>query len=129
MTNFQNAFGSFAVNDLGKTKTFYGELLGLKIIKNDMGLMELYTAVNKPIMIYPKEDHSAASFTILNFLVPDIESAVDDLTEKGIAFEQYDGTTKTNEKGICRNEHGPAIAWFKDPSGNILSLIEEQQPI
>lgn len=125
ITSFQNAFSSFAVKDLAATKTFYGEVLGLKIIKNDMGLLELFTAVNKPIMIYPKDDHAPASYTVLNFLVDDIEATVDELVEQGVEFEKYDEPVQTDEKGISRTKHGPPIAWFKDPSGNILSIIEE----
>jgi hypothetical protein len=78
------------------------------------------------VMVYPKPNHQAATYTVLNFPVEDIEKTVDDLIAKGIQFEQYDGYIKTDEKGICRDPHGPNIAWFKDPAGNILSVMEQK---
>ncbi len=91
-----------------------------------MGMLELHIEGNNNIMVYPKPNHEPATFTILNFPVDDIEKAVDALIAKGIVFEQYEGEIKTNEKGICVNPYGPKIAWFKDPAGNILSVLQER---
>lgn len=120
-----NAFSSFSVNDLEKAKKFYGEILGLTISDNPMGVAELQTSGNNHIMIYPKPNHEPATFTVLNFPVTDLEEAVDALIAKGVVFEQYNSEyMKTDEKGIVRgNGRGPDIAWFKDPAGNILSVI------
>jgi predicted enzyme related to lactoylglutathione lyase len=122
-----NVFSSFSVNDLEAAKKFYGEVLGLEVSDNPMGVMELHTKGNSNIMIYPKPDHQPATFTVFNILVPNLENAVDALMVKGVTFEQYHSEyLNTDEKGIMRGDgHGPDIAWFKDPSGNILSLIEE----
>lgn len=118
------AFSSFSTDDLEKTKKFYTEILGLEVEDNPMGLLELRIAGSSNIMIYPKPNHVPATFTVLNFPVPDLEKAVDALIAKGIVFEQYDGYMKTDAKGIVRGDgHGPDIAWFKDPAGNILSVI------
>jgi predicted enzyme related to lactoylglutathione lyase len=125
MIKYKNAFSGFSTNDLAKTKEFYIEILGLKVKDSPMGILELHTEGNQPIVIYPKPDHVPATFTVLNFLVEDIEKAVDGLNRKGITFEQYGGDIQTDEKGICRGSGGPDVAWFKDPAGNILSLIEE----
>ncbi|MDB4924655.1 VOC family protein [Mucilaginibacter sp.] len=120
------AFSSFSVDDLQKAKKFYSEVLGIEVVDNPMGLIELYIAGSNNIMVYPKPNHEPATYTVLNFPVPNIDEAVDELTKKGVAFEQYGGELKTDEKGIARgNDHGPNIAWFKDPAGNILSVIEE----
>ncbi|AWW33178.1 VOC family protein [Echinicola strongylocentroti] len=119
------AFSSFAVKDLAKAHKFYGEVLGLEVTENNMGILEVKTSGNQPIIIYPKPDHQPAVFTVLNFVVDNIESAVDALIGKGIHFEQYTGDIQTDAKGICRNEEGPQVAWFKDPEGNILSVLEE----
>jgi predicted enzyme related to lactoylglutathione lyase len=125
MINLSKAFSGFSVDDLQKAKTFYGDLLGLEVRDHPMNMLELHTEGNAPIIIYPKKDHSPATFTILNFLVDHIEETVDELTEKGIEFEQYTGEIKTDAKGISRSEKGPNIAWFRDPSGNILSVLED----
>ena len=121
---FRNAkiFSSFSVNDVGKAKEFYGKTLGIPA-KEDMGL-ELQLAGGIHVFLYPKPDHQPATFTVLNFLVEDIDQAVDEMIGKGITFEQYSGQLQTDEKGICR-DGSPVIAWFKDPAGNILSVIEE----
>lgn len=119
-------FSGFSVNDLQKAKRFYGEVLGLMVKDHPMGLIELHLEGNNPLVIYPKPDHAPASFTVLNFPVNDIDKTVDDLISKGIVFEQYGGEIATDEKGICRSENGPQIAWFKDPAGNILSVLEER---
>ncbi len=119
------AFTSFSVNDLKKAKDFYKEILGLEVKDNPMGLIELHVNGGNNIMVYPKPNHEPATFTVLNFPVKNIEKTVDDLITAGVTFEQYEGEIKTDEKGIYRGE-GPLIAWFKDPAGNILSVIEEQ---
>lgn len=122
MFEMKQAFSSFSVNDLQTAKQFYGQTLGLKVSESEMGL-ELHPG-DTDVFIYPKPNHQPATFTVLNFLVDDINSAVDDLKEKGVRFERYDGEIKTNEKGIHHNG-GPSIAWFKDPAGNILSVLEK----
>ena len=122
MLQTRNAFSSFSVNDLKKAKDFYAQTLGLKVNESEMGL-EIHPG-DTDVFIYPKPNHTPASFTVLNFLVDDINQAVDELTKNGVRFEQYEGEIKTNEKGIHRNG-GPTIAWFKDPAGNILSVLEK----
>ena len=123
MLQTRNAFSSFSVNDLKEAKDFYAQTLGLKVNESEMGL-EIHPG-DTDVFIYPKPNHTPASFTVLNFLVDDIDKAVDELQQKGVRFEQYDGEIKTNEKGIHRNG-GPTIAWFKDPAGNILSVLEKE---
>ena len=126
MLKHSKAFSGFSVNDIPKAKKFYSETLGLEIKDSPMGLLELNIEGGNPIIIYPKPNHVPATFTILNFPVKNIDEAVDELIKNGITFEQYAGPIKTDEKGICRSGgRGPNIAWFKDPAGNILSLIEE----
>lgn len=119
------SFSSFSVNDLRKAKEFYGDTLGLEIKETPEGL-ELQTA-NNIVFLYPKPNHTPASFTVLNFHVDDIEEAVDELKGLGVTLEHYDlPDIKTDERGIARGPHGPIIAWFKDPAGNILSVLEER---
>ena len=120
------AFSSFSVADLEKAKEFYGQTLGLEISETKEGL-GLQIAGGGQVFLYPKPNHSAASFTVLNFPVNDIDKAVEDLRARGVQFESYEGDIKTDEKGIFRGAsqgQGPNIAWFKDPAGNILSVIE-----
>ena len=118
-------FSSFSVNDLRRAKEFYGETLGLEIKETPEGL-ELHTG-NNAVFLYPKPNHTPASFTVLNFHVNDIEKAVDELKALGVKLEHYDlPDIKTDERGIARDPHGPTIAWFKDPAGNILSVLEER---
>ena len=118
------AFSGFSVDDLQKAKKFYGETLGLRISEmKEMGHLELNIAGGNKILIYPKPNHTPATFTILNFPVDNIDKSVDALSKLGVRFEQYKGEIKTDEKGIFRGE-GPKIAWFKDPAGNILSVLE-----
>ncbi|MGH9443872.1 MAG: VOC family protein [Thermoanaerobaculia bacterium] len=118
------AFSSFSVDDLKKAAAFYGETLGLGIVEKPQGL-ELQIAGGHRIFVYPKEDHSPATFTILNFRVGDAEATVDELSKRGVRFEiSREGEMKTDGKGIARG-HGMKIAWFKDPAGNFLSVIEE----
>jgi catechol 2,3-dioxygenase-like lactoylglutathione lyase family enzyme len=116
-------FSTFAVRDSDLAKRFYGESLGLDVRDGQMlGLFEIHQG-DQTVVVYPKPDHKPAEFTVLNFVVDDVEQAVDELTAAGIRFEQYDrDQMKTDAKGIARGE-GPDIAWFKDPFGNILSII------
>jgi predicted enzyme related to lactoylglutathione lyase len=123
MLKVTNVFPSFSVSDIGQAKSFYGGTLGFEIKEAPMGNLEIITPGGAHVTAYPKPNHEPASFTILNLVVPDIEAAVDQLTAAGIKFEHYDmPEIKTNEKGIA-SDNGPAIAWFKDPFGNILSVI------
>jgi predicted enzyme related to lactoylglutathione lyase len=120
----EKIFSSFSVDNLEKAKEFYSAVLGLEVNENPMGIIELVIPGNNNVFIYPKQDHRPASFTILNFPVNEIDKAVDRLTEKGIRFEHYKGSIQTDAKGISRaNDQGPDIAWFKDPAGNILSVL------
>jgi len=119
------AFTGFSVSDLLQAKDFYSEKLGLQVEELSMGLLQLEFNGGSKVIIYPKPNHEPATFTVLNFPVKDVEATVDWLIGKGIAFEHYDAPIKTDKKGICRNDRGPAIAWFKDPAGNILSILEE----
>ncbi len=118
-------FSSFSVNDLQAAKQFYGQTLGLNVSETPEGF-ELHTG-DKAVFVYPKPNHTPASFTVLNFAVDDVEAAVDELTALGVKLEHYDlPDIKTDERGIGRGPHGPTIAWFKDPAGNILSVLEER---
>jgi catechol 2,3-dioxygenase-like lactoylglutathione lyase family enzyme len=124
MLENSKAFSGFSVNDVPRAKEFYGETLGLNV-SEEQGMLWLHLAGDRDVLAYPKDDHTPASFTILNFPVDDVESAVDALTERGVRFERYDGTElETDEKGVFRGG-GPLIAWFKDPAGNVLSVIED----
>jgi predicted enzyme related to lactoylglutathione lyase len=124
MLNESKAFSGFSVDDIGKAKEFYGRVLGLKVEEQEMGALGLKLAGGNTVFVYPKPDHQPATFTILNFPVSDIEQAVRWANERGVRFEQYEGELKTDAKGIFRGE-GPLIAWFKDPAGNILSVMQE----
>jgi catechol 2,3-dioxygenase-like lactoylglutathione lyase family enzyme len=118
------AFSGFSVDDIPRAKEFYGETLGLDVSEEN-GMLTLQIAGDRPTLVYPKPNHEPASFTILNFPVEDIEAAVDGLAERGVSFERYEGTEmETDEKGIFRGG-GPLIAWFKDPAGNVLAVIED----
>jgi len=120
------AFSGFAVNDITAAKNFYGKVLGLNVTENKMGILELHLANGAKVIIYPKPNHVPATFTILNFAVKNLEQAVDDLTSRGVKFEIYnDEYFKTDDKGVFRGG-GPLIAWFKDPAGNIISVLEDQ---
>ncbi|MBE2272396.1 MAG: VOC family protein [Anaerolinea sp.] len=117
------AFSGFSVDNIEKAKAFYRDTLGLNVTEED-GLLNLNIAGGIPIIVYPKDNHAPATFTILNFPVASVERTVDDLTKRGVRFEIYDEPDlKTDHKGIMR-DNGPTIAWFKDPAGNILSVIE-----
>lgn len=120
-------FSSFSTDDIAKAKQFYSETLGVSAKEVPEGL----DLVGGQVFIYPKPDHAPATFTVLNFMVADIDTAVDDVVAKGVTMEHYDSPMlQTDAKGICRNDGsmpGPkAIAWFKDPAGNILAIIQEQ---
>jgi catechol 2,3-dioxygenase-like lactoylglutathione lyase family enzyme len=121
------AFSGFAVDDIEKAKQFYAETLGLEVTEEN-GMLTLHIAGDRPVLVYPKPNHTPASFTILNFPVDDIEPAVDQLAARGVVFEHYEGTpAATDEKGIFRGG-GPLIAWFTDPAGNVLSVVESEGP-
>lgn len=129
MIKDSKAFGGFSVNDMVAAKEFYSQTLGLEVEAGPMGL-KLKIAGGYGIFIYQKDDHTPATFTILNFPVDDIEAAVDELTGKDVKFEQYDfgDGAKTDEKGIMHGRaagKGPDIAWFKDPAGNVLAVLQE----
>ena len=117
------AYSGFAVTDIPAAKRFYQEILGLAVEENPAGLT-LRIAGDRPILVYAKPDHTPATYTILNFPVDDVEKAVDELVARGVRFERYEGFEQ-DEKGIHRGE-GPLIAWFTDPAGNVLSVIQEQ---
>jgi catechol 2,3-dioxygenase-like lactoylglutathione lyase family enzyme len=116
------AFSGFAVDDLQKAREFYGETLGLRVSEAH-GLLTLHIAGDRDTLVYPKQDHIPATYTILNFPVDDIDKAVDELAARGVRFERYDGFEQ-DEKGIFRGG-GPNIAWFTDPAGNVLSVLQE----
>ncbi len=117
------AFSGFSVDDIGAAKRFYGETLGLDV-SEEQGMLTLHIAGDRDILVYPKRDHTPASFTILNFPVSDIEAAVDELVARGVEFQRYEGTpAETDDKGIFR-AGGPFIAWFTDPAGNVLSVLQ-----
>src|SRR3954466_2570718 len=118
------AFSGFAVDDIERARAFYGETLGIRITE-EHGLLTLHLAGGeRPTLAYPKPGHTPADYTILNFPVDDIDAAVDALTERGVRFERYDGFDQ-DEKGIMR-AGGPYIAWFTDPAGNVLSVLQER---
>ena len=120
------SFSSFSVKDIEIAKEFYGQTLGLKVSESEEGL-ELSLAGGHTVFLYPKPNHTPASFTVLNFPVKDIEEAIEELTTLGLRLEKYDlPDLKTDKKGIMRGP-GMQIAWFKDPAGNILSVIENER--
>jgi catechol 2,3-dioxygenase-like lactoylglutathione lyase family enzyme len=121
MLGDSKAFSGFAVDDLERAKAFYEETLGLKTSEEN-GLMTLHLAGDRPTLVYPKPGHEPATYTVLNFAVEDIDAAVGALMERGVAFEIYEGSGQ-DDKGIMR-KYGPPIAWFRDPAGNILSVIQ-----
>lgn len=121
MLEHSKAFSGFATDDMEKARRFYGETLGIRTSEEN-GLMTLHLAGDRDVLVYPKPDHTPATFTILNFPVDDIDAAVDGLAARGVSFLRYDGFGQ-DEKGIAR-EVGPDIAWFTDPAGNVLSLIQ-----
>jgi catechol 2,3-dioxygenase-like lactoylglutathione lyase family enzyme len=123
MINADQAFSGFAVDDIPTAKAFYGGTLGMDVSEAN-GSLSLSIGGGKHVFVYPKPDHVPASYTVLNFPVDDVEAAVDQLTAAGVAFEHYDWPEiKTDAKGIMRG-NGPDIAWFRDPAGNILSVLK-----
>jgi len=124
-----NAFSSYSVNDLQLAKKFYSQTLGLEVAESREGL-ELKVPGGGKAFLYPKPNHAPATFTVLNFVVKDVEQAVDDLTQRGVRMEQYNqGDLKTDARGIFHGQEknmGPNIAWFKDPAGNILSVVQKK---
>ncbi len=125
--NGNDAFSGFAVPDLDAARTFYGTTLGLDVTDEMGGALAISIGGGKRIYVYPKPDHEPATYTILNFAVPDVEAAVDELIAAGVPFEHYDWEDlKTDEKGIMRGNGGPDIAWFRDPAGNILSVLKTE---
>jgi catechol 2,3-dioxygenase-like lactoylglutathione lyase family enzyme len=123
---FENtkAFSGFSVDDVTRARRFYGDTLGIQVSEAN-GILTLHIAGDRDTIVYPKPNHEPASFTILNFPVEEIEPAVDALAERGVEFERYAGTEiETDERGIFRGG-GPLIAWFRDPAGNVLSVIQQ----
>ena len=116
-------YSGFSVDDVGKAAQFYGETLGMDL-SEDNGMLALHLREGTDVLVYPKPDHTPATFTILNFPVADIDAAVDELTRRGVTFERYEGMD-LDEKGISRGPYGPPIAWFKDPAGNVLSVLQD----
>jgi catechol 2,3-dioxygenase-like lactoylglutathione lyase family enzyme len=117
------AFAGFSVNDLAAAKDFYGGTLGVDVEETD-GMLHLHLSGGGVVLVYPKPNHTPATFTVLNFPVDDVEGAVDELTAKGVPFEHYEGEMATDKKGIMRGQ-GPLIAWFRDPAGNIVSVLQQ----
>jgi len=125
MLRDSKAFSGFAVGDIEKAKEICGRTLGLKVSESN-GLLTLHVAGGNNVLIYPKPNHTPAGFTVLNFPVNDFDQAVDELTRRGVRFEIYDlPDIKTDKNGVMRG-NGPTIAWFKDPAGNILSVLEQE---
>jgi catechol 2,3-dioxygenase-like lactoylglutathione lyase family enzyme len=116
------AFAGFSSNDLAKSRDFYSKTLGLEVTE-EMGNLTLHLGGGSTVIVYPKPNHQPATFTVLNFPVADIEKAVDSLAKAGVKLERYEGFNQ-DERGIMRDPEGPPIAWFKDPAGNILSVLE-----
>jgi predicted enzyme related to lactoylglutathione lyase len=123
MLENSKAFSGFAVSDLEAAKKFYGETLGLGVSEQN-GLLSLHLAGGRDVLIYPKPNHVPATYTILNFPVDDIDAAADELIERGVTFQRYEGIEQ-DEKGIARSG-GPYIAWFTDPAGNVLSVLQDR---
>jgi catechol 2,3-dioxygenase-like lactoylglutathione lyase family enzyme len=121
MFEHTKAYSGFSVDDIPKAKQFYGETLGLRVSEEN-GMLTLHIAGDRNTLVYPKEGHTPATFTILNFPVDDVDRTVEELTARGVRFERYEGFDQ-DEKGVFRGG-GPLIAWFKDPAGNILSVIQ-----
>ncbi|MFE0600425.1 VOC family protein [Streptomyces sp. NPDC058892] len=122
MLGDSRAFSGFSVDSIDAAREFYGSTLGLRVSEEN-GMLSLHLGGDTEVLVYPKENHVPATFTVLNFPVPDIDRAVDDLGARGVAFERYDGFGQ-DPKGISRTAGGPPIAWFRDPAGNVLSVLE-----
>jgi catechol 2,3-dioxygenase-like lactoylglutathione lyase family enzyme len=121
MLRNSHAFSGFSVTDIAAARSFYGDVLGMEVSEED-GMLTLHLAGGGRVLVYPKENHEPATFTILNFPVGDIDAMVDTLIAAGVTFERYDGLGQ-DQRGVMRDQ-GPPIAWFKDPAGNILSVLE-----
>jgi predicted enzyme related to lactoylglutathione lyase len=121
---YLEGFSGFAVPDIDAARAFYGEVLGLEVTDAAMGLLRIELPGGTEVMVYPKEDHAPAVFTILNLAVADIDQAVDALAERGVEFLRYDEFDQ-DAKGIATGDEGPRIAWFTDPAGNILSVLQD----
>jgi len=119
MLKASHAFSGFSANDIGKAREFYSGMLGLEV-SEDHGILNLHLGGGANVLIYPKANHAPATFTVLNFPVDDVDKAVDELGKRGVRFPEF----KTDAKGISRGNGGPTIAWFKDPAGNILSVLD-----
>jgi catechol 2,3-dioxygenase-like lactoylglutathione lyase family enzyme len=122
MLSNSDAFSGFAVDDIDAARAFYADTLGLTVQLNDMGILDITLGSGAHVIAYAKADHEPAGFTILNFPVPDVEAAVDELNSRGVVTKIYDGEYGGDEKGISRG-YGPEIAWFRDPAGNVLSVL------
>lgn len=127
MFTFNKAFSSCSVNDLVEARVFYADTLGLPVTEKAEGL-SIQVSSDYALFLYPKPDHTPATFTVLNFQVDNVEEAVGHLTAAGVVFLQYGGELKTDKKGIFRHPNSPVIAWFTDPAGNILSVVEGRYP-
>ena len=121
MLTHTGAFSGFSTNDIAAARAFYADTLGIRVAEEE-GMLNLELAGGQRVLIYPKDDHQPATYTVLNFEVADIDAAVDQLTVAGVTLERYEGSPQ-DERGIVR-EWGPPIAWFTDPAGNILSVIQ-----
>ncbi|MEO8625934.1 MAG: VOC family protein [Candidatus Limnocylindrales bacterium] len=124
MLKVRSAFASFSTDDIHQSKEFYGRKLGLEVRDSAMGMLEVVLGADQHVTIYPKPNHEPATFTVLNFIVHDIQAAVGSLKAVDVDMERYDGMQQ-DEMGVARDPQGPAIAWFKDNAGNILSVIED----
>lgn len=127
MFKAKTAFGGFSIDNAEKAKAFYSETLGLQVDDQATGIMMLHLPGGGTMVVYAKDDHQPATFTVLNLEVDDIDAAVDELTSQGVQFEHYTGELKTDDKGVLRGRErnlGPDIAWFKDPAGNVLSVLQ-----
>jgi catechol 2,3-dioxygenase-like lactoylglutathione lyase family enzyme len=128
MLSTKHGFSGFSVRDIEAARVFYGETLGLAVKLNEMGILDITLPGGAAVIAYPKEDHAPAVFTILNLVVDDIDVAVDELAAAGVSMERYEGMPGQDEKGVLRGKaanRGPDIAWFLDPSGNILSVLAD----
>lgn len=125
MFKSNHAFSSYSVDDIDAARDFYADKLGLEAEKSAMGTLDLKLDGGHAVMLYPKPNHQPATFTVLNFIVPDVEKAVDDLNTAGIEMERYDiPDIKQDARGIARDENGPTVAWFKDPAGNVIAVLQ-----
>ncbi|HEX8629700.1 MAG TPA: VOC family protein [Catenuloplanes sp.] len=118
------AFSGYSVNDIAAAKEFYRDVLGLRVSESN-GMLTLHLAGDRDVLLYPKTDHQPATFTVLNFPVDDIDKAVDALADRGVRPQRYDGMDM-DARGVVRGDGGPLIAWFTDPAGNVLSVLQER---